>query len=103
MMSLPLSRISEECAHAGQLARRRRRAEPLPAPLGKEGAEIGSAEVEQAGALDLLSAIAAEELNQPMGGRDVGAHSMSGTASVVLQVRVPLGGERLGRMGQACG
>jgi hypothetical protein len=98
MAPLLLGSISEEGASARQLARSRGGAESLPPPLREEGAKVGRIEVEQAGRLDHLTAIATKEIDQAMRGRDISAHRVWRTPPVMLEMIGPLRRERGGRV-----
>ena len=84
MASLLFRGVGQECAHARQFASGRRRAQPLPSPVGKERAKVGCAEAEQSARGDFLAAIASEEVDQPVSRRNIGAHRVRGTAAVML-------------------
>jgi len=103
MAALLLGRIAKEGANAGKLARGRGSAEPLPSPVGQERAKVRGTGLEQALGRNFLSTIAAEEVDQPVRGGDIGAHGMRRTAPVMLKIRTPLRRERLGGVNYGCG
>ena len=104
MAPLLLGGIFEERPHARELARGRRWTEPLPTPLGKKGAQIRGGQTDQVGRADRLCSIGAEEVNQPMRGRDIGANGVRGTAAIVLEMAGPASGKLACRMvRQVCG
>jgi hypothetical protein len=96
MTALLLGGIFEEGADSGEFAGGRRSAEPLPSPVGEEGAQVGGTKAKQRRIGDRLAAIAAEEIDQPMRCRNIGAHRMRGAAAVMLQIGSPLRGECAG-------
>ncbi len=81
-----LGGVPEEGANARKLARRRSRAEPLAAALGEKGAQVGSPERSMVGRFDRPSSMPLEEVDQPMGGRDIGAHRVRRAPAVVLEM-----------------
>jgi len=78
--------IAEERAHSRQLARRGGWAETARAAVGEEGSQVGGADVCQRGRSDQLTTIAAEEVDKPVSGRDIGSYRMRGATAVVLQM-----------------
>ena len=98
MKALLLGRIGKESANTRKLTRCRRCAEPLPAPMGKECAEIGSAQIEQPSRPDQCTTIAAEEDDQPVGSRYIGANGVRRATAIVLEMSGPLRSKRLSRM-----
>ena len=79
----------EELPNRRKLARSGGCAEPLPPPFGKEGAKVRRCKRQQCGRADQLAPIAAQELDQTMGGRDIGADGMRGAPAVVLEMAMP--------------
>jgi hypothetical protein len=79
-----LGDVSQEGAYGGQFSSRRRRAQPVCAPVSKESAEIGSLDAGQRCNVDQLAAITSEEVDQAMRGSNIGAHGMGRTAPIML-------------------
>jgi len=102
-MPLLLRGISKEGADAGKFARGGRGAEPLPAPVGEKGPKIGGFQIEEAGRRNLLAAISAKEVDEPMRGRHISAHGVRRAATVVLEMIAPLRRERGCGVNYACG
>ena len=98
VIALLLGGVGQERAHARQLARRRRGAEPLPSPVGQECPKVRRAEAEQPCRLDLLATVAAEKLDQPVRRSDIGAHRVRRAAAIMLEIICPLRSKRLGRV-----
>ena len=98
MAALLLRRIGEESPDARELASRRRGAEALPSPVRQERAKIGGAEPEQPCRGDLLTAVAAKEINEPVRRRYVSAHRMRRAAAVMPEMVAPMRRERGGRV-----
>ena len=100
-----LRRERQECADGRHLARGGACAQPLPAPVGKEGAQVGRGDVDEAVLADFLTAVAAEEIEEAVRGGDIGAHGMRAAAAIVGEVtdgragqvvlRSRVGGERV--------
>ena len=93
-----LGGIFEEGADRGHLPRRRRCAKALPSPVSQERSQIRCMEVEQGESPDLLPAMAAEKLDQPVGGGDIGPHRMRAAAAIMGEMAGPARGERPRRM-----
>jgi hypothetical protein len=87
--ALLLGGVAKEGSDTRQLACHRRGTEAARPPVGEEGSQIGGAELGQRSLIDQLALIAAEELDQPMCGRDIGADGVGGAASVVLEIGGP--------------
>jgi hypothetical protein len=96
--ALLLGGIFEESAHAGQLARCRRGAQPLSAPLGEECPEVRRCDAGQRRGIDAFASIGAEELDETMRGRRISPHRVHGAAPVMLEISSPLRGQRAGRV-----
>ena len=91
----------EEGAHRRQFPRRAVVAEPAAAAHAEIGAQVRGAERCQSGVIHRAAEMAAEEADQPMRRRDIGAHRMLGTAALAGQMIVPARGDRGG--GVECG
>ena len=84
----------QEGAHRGHLARRAARPQaltirPAAAPLGQEGAQVLSGDIEQAESPDLLAAILPEKVDEAMRGGDIGADRMRRPPTIMGKVRIP--------------
>lgn len=98
MLSLPLGRKGEESAHSGQFTGCRGGTEPLPSPVGQKSTQVGGAKIEKARRVDLIAAVAAEELDEPMRRCLIGPHGVLRASAIMLEMRCPFRDERLGRV-----
>ena len=78
--------ISEEGADARKLARSRGSPEPTCPALGEKSAQIRRCDPNEARKIDGRSPIMAEEVDQPVRRRCVGAHRVRGPAAVMLEM-----------------
>ena len=79
----------QEGANRRHLPRRGRGAQPLASTVGKKCPQIRGMEVEQAEPANLFAAVAAEEIDQAVRGRDIGADRVRRAASVMSEIASP--------------
>ncbi len=88
----------EEIADRRKLARCGNIAEPFPAPLGQEAAQITAIELRKQFAVNHRATMPANETDQPVRGRQIGADGMFGSPPIAAQMLGPQQREVAGRM-----
>jgi hypothetical protein len=98
VVPLLLGGIGEEGSNGGKLTRRRGGPKALRPAVGEKCPKIRGTKPEEPFGTNCLSPIAAQELDQSMSGRCIGAHRVLRTAQIVFEMGVPARGKRGGRM-----